>query len=282
MDFDTRGCNVLVTGAAGGLGRLFSLRAAADGAAHVVLWDIDEPPLHVLAAEIAAAGAQAHVYKVDVAALDAVESAAAAVQADVGPVDILINNAGVVRGRYFWEHDNARDTRLIMAVNALAPMYITRAFLDEMIGHPERPRRVLTVASAAGVILSNPKMSVYAASKSAALAWSDSLRLELAMAGHRHIAVTTFCPTYISTGMFDGAGGMLWTRTLRPEAAVDHAWRAMLSGKPVLIKPWSAHLGKIFHGLLPPRVWDAAAGGVFGIYHSMDHFTGRSDRGDTV
>jgi all-trans-retinol dehydrogenase (NAD+) len=196
------------------------------------------------------------------------------VQTEIGPLDVLINNAGVVRGKVFWEHDNARDTKLIMEVNALAPMYVTRAFLDEMITNTDRPRRILTVSSAAALV-SNPRMSVYAASKWATMAWSDSLRLELAQAGHHHVAVTTFCPTYIATGMFAGAGGMLLTNTLRPEDAVDHAWKAMRAGQPVLIKPWTAHLGKILRGVLPVRVWDAAAGGVLGIYHSMDRFTGR-------
>jgi all-trans-retinol dehydrogenase (NAD+) len=274
MDFDTRGRSVLITGAAGGLGHLFARRAAQEGAAHVILWDIDESALASVADQVRSIGAQAHPYVIDVTDLDAIERTAMAVRADVGPVDVLINNAGVIRGKMFWEHDSARDTKLIMEVNALAPMYVTRAFLEEMITNTERPRRILTVSSAAALV-SNPRMSVYAASKWAAMAWSDSLRLELVQAGHDHMAVTTFCPTYVDTGMFAGAGGMLLTRTLKPEAAVNHAWKAMCAGQAVLIKPWTAHLGKILRGVLPVRAWDAAAGGVLGIYHSMDRFTGR-------
>ena len=54
-------------------------------------------------------------------------------------------------------------------------------------------------------------MSVYAASKWAVVGWSDSLRIELEQEGYRHLRVTTFCPSYISTGMFAGARGPLLT-----------------------------------------------------------------------
>ena len=51
----------------------------------------------------------------------------------------------------------------------------------------------------------------------------------------------------------------------------------MLTGQPLLLKPWTVHLGKVLRGVLPTRAWDAAAGSLFGIYHSMDRFTGRPE-----
>jgi len=103
------------------------------------------------------------------------------VKQDVGDVEILFNNAGVVRGKYFWEHDHVKDTWFTMSINALAPMYIAREFLPAMIAS-KRECRVINIASAAGTV-SNPKMSVYCASKWAAIGWSDSVRLELVQAG---------------------------------------------------------------------------------------------------
>ena len=95
-----------------------------------------------------------------------------------------------------------------------------------MIADTSRPKRILNIASAAGT-LANPKMSVYAASKWAMVGWSDSLRLELVREGHRHVAVTTFCPSYVSTGMFAGARGPLLAccarRIVIMRHAVDHA-----------------------------------------------------------
>ena len=183
--------------------------------------------------------------------------------------------AGIVRGKFFWEHDNGGDTRATMQVNALAPMYTTREFLPGMLSSA-REARIVNIASAAGT-LANPRMSVYAASKWAVIGWSDSLRIELEQEGFGHVKVTTVAPSYIDTGMFEGARGPLLTPVLTPEYVVDRVWRAMLAGKPMLLLPWSVGLAKTLKGVLPTRAWDALAGRVFGVYGSMDHFTGRGD-----
>ena len=203
----------------------------------------------------------------------AIAQSAQAVRKEVGGIDVLINNAGIVRGKYFWEHDNGEDTRPTMQVNALAPMYVTREFLPGMI-ESSREARIVNIASAAGTI-SNPRMSVYAASKWAVIGWSDSLRLELKQQGFGHVKVTTVAPSYIDTGMFEGARGPLLTPVLTPEYVVNRVWRAMLEGRPMLMLPWSVGLAKTLKGILPTRVWDALAGQVFGVYSSMDEFTGR-------
>ena len=143
-----------------------------------------------------------------------------------------------------------------------------------MIADPSRPKRILNIASAAGT-LANPRMSVYAASKWAMIGWSESVRLELAAAGHRHIAVTTFCPSYVSTGMFAGARGPLLTPIMTPVRATAAAWRGMLRGTPMVLRPWTVKLAMALRGVLPTRTWDAIAGRVFHVYSSMDAFTGR-------
>ena len=96
--------------------------------------------------------------------------------------------------------------------------------------------RIVNIASSAGLV-SNPRMAVYAASKWAAIGWSDSVRLELEQAGHDHIKVTTVCPGYINTGMFDGAKDMLLTPMLEQEEVVDAAWKEMLQGRTVPADP---------------------------------------------
>jgi short-subunit dehydrogenase len=118
-------------------------------------------------------------------------------------------------------------------------------------------------------------MSVYAASKWAMIGWSESLRLELARDGHAHIAVTTFCPSYISTGMFEGARGPLLTPIMTPARAARAAWEGMLAGRPLVSKPWTVKLAMALRGVLPTRVWDLIADRVFHVYSSMDRFTGR-------
>ncbi|NUL46565.1 SDR family oxidoreductase [Cellulosimicrobium funkei] len=269
------GSTVLITGAAMGMGRLYAHLAARDQAAAIVLWDLQGERLQEVAEELRALGSQAvHTEVVDVSDLAAIESASAAVREAVGTPDILINNAGVVRGAYFWEHDQHRDVAGTMAINALAPMHITREFLPEMIAGG-RPSRIVNIASAAG-LLANPRMSVYASSKWAVVGWSDSLRLELEQAGHHHIAVTTFCPSYITTGMFEGARGPLLTPLLDPETVTERVWAAMKQGTPLLMMPWSVKLSTALRGVLPVRAWDVLADQVFGVYRSMEHFTGRA------
>ncbi|MBD9700199.1 SDR family NAD(P)-dependent oxidoreductase [Flavimobilis sp. GY10621] len=276
MRLDLTGTSVLVTGGALGMGRLYAERALREGAAHVDLWDRDAGRLASTAAELAASAPGAHVSTtlVDMGDVSAVVAAAETHLAERGAPHVVINNAGVVRGALFWEHDVDRDVVGTMAINAVGPMVLVRTLLPAMLADGA-DRRILNVASAAAT-LANPRMSVYAASKWALLGWSDSLRLELERTGNGHVRVTTFCPSYISTGMFEGAKSPLLTPLMTPEVAVDRAWRAMLAGRAQRLTPWTVGLGKTVRGLLPLAAWDVVADRVFKVYGSMDDFRGRA------
>ncbi|MHA7264540.1 SDR family NAD(P)-dependent oxidoreductase [Arthrobacter sp. TMN-37] len=271
--FSVRGRTVLVTGAAMGMGRLYAERAVRGGAAAVVLWDIDAAALEATADALAGSGTTVSTHRVDISDLEQVRAAAADVLSGVGAPEVLINNAGVVTGSYFWEHRQEADIARTMGVNALAPMHITREFLPAMIARGTEAR-ILNVASASGT-LSVPRMSVYTASKWAVIGWSDSLRLELLAAGHPGIRVTTLIPSYIRTPMFAGVSAPLLTPLLEPAGVVDRAWQAMLEGRARLQLPWTVALGGALRGLLPQPAWDLVAGRIFGVYRSMDTFTGR-------
>lgn len=258
-----------------GMGRLYAERAVREGAANVVLWDRNSEALEATAEELRNRGGSAvHPFALDIGSPSEVAAAAERVLSEVGVPDVLINNAGIVRGSYFWEHTPA-DITAVMQVNAVAPMQVTRAFLPQMIAR-RTPARILNVASASGT-LSVPKMSVYTASKWAVIGWSDSLRLELNEAGNGHVTVTTLIPSYIRTGMFAGARGPLLTPLMEPQYVVDRAWAALLAGRARLQLPWTVPLGSALRGLLPQPLWDLVAGRVFKVYQSMDHFTGRPD-----
>ncbi|MGK3708401.1 SDR family NAD(P)-dependent oxidoreductase [Arthrobacter sp. IK3] len=273
MGISVSGRTVLITGAAMGMGLLYAERAVREGAKAVVLWDRNADALEGAAQRLRGLGtSEVLPYTLDVSSAAEVAEKAEAVLAELGAPDVLINNAGIVRGKYFWEHTGT-DIDEVMDVNTLAPMHITRAFLPGMIER-RTPARILNVASASGT-LSVPKMSVYTASKWAVIGWSDSLRLELEEAGHGHIQVTTLIPSYIKTGMFEGARGPLMTPLMDPEYVVDKAWKALLEGKARVQLPWTVPLGSALRGLLPQPAWDVVAGRIFKVYQSMDHFTGR-------
>lgn len=274
-----QGKNVLITGAAMGMGRLFAERAIAEGAAQVVLWDLQEDRLNQTLAELADAAAEHEVvlsgFVVDVSDLDDVRVSADAVRADLGHIDVLVNNAGVVRGNtYFWESDSTKDTKLTVDVNTLAPMYVAREFLPGMIAS-SADCRVLNLSSAAG-FTPNPRMAVYAASKWAVIGWSDSVRLELKQAGIAHVMVTTVCPYYVNTGMFAGAKSAPLLPILEPDHVVDEAWKGMLAGAPFVILPKTVVLSEVLKGLVPIGVRDFIADNIIGVYHTMEDFTGRA------
>ncbi len=267
------GKKLLITGAAMGMGKIYAQKAVAEHAGAVVLWDINQVELDKTVAELKAAGGAVHAYIVDVSKLESITAAAAKVKAEVGDIDILFNNAGVVRGKLFWEHDQIKDTWFTMSINALAPMYIAREFLPAMIAG-QGQARVVNIASAAGLV-SNPKMSVYCASKWSCTGWSDSVRIELEQCGHDHVRVTTVNPSYISTGMFEGAKSMLLTPILTPEYVTDKVWAAMKKGRERLILPWTVYISNALKGLLPLWLYDFVADKIFGVYKTMDDFKGR-------
>jgi short-subunit dehydrogenase len=269
---DLAGGTAVVTGAGMGMGRLHAERAAAAGATAVLL-DRDEAALDATATALRAGGAQVHPLVVDLADPAAVTAVAEQVLSRTGVPRLLVNNAGVVRAGLAWEVD-AADTELLLRVNTLAPMHLTRALLPAMIADASAQRRVLNVVSASAT-LPVPRLAAYAGSKWALLGWSESLRLELARAGHAHLGVTAFCPSYVSTGMFAGARGPLLTPVMTPQSAVAAAWRGLLAGTPVVLVPRSVRLAAAARGVLPTRAFDVVVGRAFGAYSSMDAFTGR-------
>ena len=272
-----KGANLLVTGAAMGLGKLFATNAVAEGAAAVVLWDYNEAALKDTAAELEARCATVHYDTVihydtvDVTSRTAVAEAAQRVRHDVGDIHVVFNNAGIVRGNgYFWEND-PRDFESTMEVNSLGLMRVAREFLPAMISSG-RQCRLVNIASSAG-LNAIPRMAAYAASKWAAVGFSDSVRLELEQAGYHQVKVTTVCPTYIDTGMFDGARGILFTPMLKQSDVVQATWAAMLEGRPFVVMPWTSKMNKVLTGVLPVRLRDLYLRRV-GVYNSMDEFTG--------
>lgn len=267
--FPIAGKTMLVTGGNRGMGKLFCELGVAEGA-KLIIWATDEQALNKTAAELARRGGEVYTYKVDVSDRGAIEKAARNVLEKHGTVDILINNAGVVVGSYFWEHTSDQIEKT-MRVNSEAPMHICWAFLPGMM--EKREGRIVNMASAAG-LLSNPRMSVYCASKWAAIGWSESLRLELEQRGYRGIRVTTVTPSYVDTGMFEGARAPLLTPILEPEPLVRKVWEAMKKGKVVVRAPWTVYLIVMAKGLLPIRLFDFVVGKLFGVYKSMAAFKG--------
>jgi all-trans-retinol dehydrogenase (NAD+) len=262
---------ILITGASSGIGKLMAETFAAEGA-RVILWDINRVTLEAVEKELTERGLRCATYLCDVSSRDSVHDTAKRVIREHGPIDILINNAGVVSGRPLLEISDAEIERTF-GVNALAPIWTTRAFLPAMI---ERGRgHIVTIASAAGLI-GVPKMTDYAASKHAAVGFDDALRSELRHLGHRGIRTTVVCAYFISTGLFDGASKATpLLPILTPDYATRQIVRAIRRGRRRLLLPRAVAL--VYLGrLLPAPIFDWIVRAL-GVTRSMDNFTGRRE-----
>ena len=266
-----RSSTVLITGGASGIGQLMGTRLLHEKCSKLVVWDINEENLESSVSSWAEAGFDTHPYLLDVSSTRQVNEMAADVLQNIGKVDILINNAGVVIGKDFSEHSET-DIDTTIDVNIRGVMHVTRNFLPPMIksgsGH------VVNIASAAGM-MPNPRMSVYAASKWAILGWSESLRLEMERYGRR-LKVTTVTPSYINTGMFEGVRPPLFTPILEPEMIVDEIITAIKEDKILVRAPKIVGMLPLLRGVLPTRLFDFTAEQL-GVYSSMDEFKGRSN-----
>lgn len=185
-------------------------------------------------------------------------------------MDILINCAGIVTSNKTFDEQTLSDIERTMAINATAPMVVALQALPPMIKRDKG--HICNIASAAGMI-SNPRMSVYAASKWAVIGWSDSVRIEL-QERRSNVHFTTVAPYYINTGMFDGVRSRFFP-ILDPERTARKILRAIERNTDFRGIPWSYHFFRLCQGLLPVSWFDTIVGRWLGIYSTMDHFTGR-------
>jgi short-subunit dehydrogenase len=261
-----KGKRVLITGGASGIGKIMG-RLALERGAELIIWDINSSKIEETRNELSNLG-KVHGYTVDVSSPEQIKVTAKQVKENLGIVDILINDAGIVVGKYFHEH-TSQEILKTMEINANAPMLVALEFLPAMIS--QNSGHICNIASSAGLI-SNPKMSVYASSKWAVIGWSDSLRIEMKLS-KRKIGVTTVTPYYIKTGMFDGVKSLI--PILKPERVARKVIKGIEHNRIFVSMPWSVHFVRLCQGLLPIAVFDWLIGGVMGVYKTMDHFTGR-------
>lgn len=261
---------ILITGAASGIGFLMGRMSLERGAKHLVMWDINPNSLASSSEELRNKGYSVSTYVVDVRNKDQVSETANQIMNEHENIDILINNAGIIVGKSFAEH-SYEDIENTLAVNSLGMMYVARAFLPTMMMN--NFGRIVNIASAAG-LTPNPGMTVYAASKWAAVGWSDSLRVELQQ-DHSNIKVLTVMPSYINTGMFDGVKAPLLIPLLDPEKISAKILDSVEKDKFYLREPFIIKLSPFIRGVLPARVYDFIAGKILKVYSSMNTFKGR-------
>lgn len=262
---------VLITGGASGIGLLMAELSIEKGASNLIIFDIDEIALKKASKRLKSKGCNILAVPTDISKETDLKNSLDIIAENNLEVDILINNAGVVTGKNFIEH-SFQDIDRNMMVNSVAPMKLTSAILPGMMKKGEG--HIINISSAASM-LSNPKMSVYCASKWAMTGWSDSLRIEMEKE-KTGIKVLTVTPYYIDTGMFEGVKSLV-VPILKPEKVARKIMKAIEKDKIVLRTPWIIYTLPFVKGVLPKRFLDIFIGKFFGIYNSMDKFKGREN-----
>jgi NAD(P)-dependent dehydrogenase (short-subunit alcohol dehydrogenase family) len=252
---DTFGGGVaVITGAGAGIGAGLARHAVRLGMT-VVLADVDAKAVAALRDELTAAGGKAVDVVCDVRDPEAVQALAERTYHDVGPVRLLVNNAGVEQFGYLWDTPVENWNRLV-DINISGVFHGVRAFLPRMLAAQE-PAWVWNLSSIGGVAVV-PLQAPYIMSKHAVLALTECLQLEVQQAGHgHHIHVQAVLPGAVVSNIFESAGGVDGGDT----AAAESQRAAMLDIKADAMDPLAA----------AEAVFDQAAEGRFYLLTQPDY-----------
>ncbi|XP_035218638.1 short-chain dehydrogenase/reductase family 16C member 6-like isoform X2 [Stegodyphus dumicola] len=244
---DITGEVVLITGGGSGIGRLLATRFASHGA-KIVVWDLNLDAAEETVKIIKENGGEAYAYQCDVSKPQLVYDAAAKVKREVGRVNILVNNAGIVTGKRLLDCPDHMIQKTF-EVNAISHFWTCKAFLPDMMA--DNHGHIVSIASMAG-LSGVVRLTDYCASKFAAVGFEESLRLELYCEGYTGIHSTVVCPYYINTGMFEGAKPGVFTM-MSPEYVADEIVSAVLVNQEVLLLPKAFNILITIKTLLPVK-----------------------------
>ena len=210
------------------MGRAVSLRLAEDGYA-LALVGRTAPPLQRVLAEVAAAGRRAEALTCDVAVRDEVGAAVRRTEEALGPIEVLVNNAGIAESAPFTAMSDEMWHRTL-SVNLTGPYYCMRAVLPGMLerGHG----RIINIASTAAR-QGYAYTAAYVASKHGLLGLTRAVAVELRGRG---VTVNAICPGWLETEMTERSVERITSKTRRT-AAEARAMLAAMNARGTLIDP---------------------------------------------
>jgi len=245
------GRTVLVTGASSGVGEASAKAIAARGAI-VLLVARRAEELDRVAAEIVASGGAAQTYLCDLTDGDSVDALVAAVLADHGSVDMLVNNAGrSIRRSLKYSYDRMHDFERTMAINYFGPVRLTLGLLPAM--RAQKFGHVVNVVTW-GVQIKAPRFSAYIASKTALDTFS---RIAGREAYDDNVTFTNLRLSLVRTGMIAATDAYDKAPAKSPEQAAALVVRA-LEDRPLTIGTPVSNIAEVLN-LVAPRLMDAVS-----------------------
>lgn len=215
-----QGTVVAITGGARGIGYSTARRLIADGA-QVAIGDIDAQRLKDAVGEL---GITAYSH-LDVTDPDSFVSFLDHVEDVLGPIDVLVNNAGIMAlGNFHVEDD--RSTRRMVEINVLGVMYGTKLALQRML--PRRSGHIINISSLAGESYL-PGGSTYCGTKHAVKGFTESIRREYRDSG---VAVSQVMPTFTNTELVAGTGKGKGVRNAEPDEIAVAVAALIVAPKP--------------------------------------------------
>ena len=246
---ELKGTVGILTGASRGIGVYLAEALAAKGV-DLALAARSAEDLESTAKTVGDLGVRVITVPTDVTKREDLESLVARTRSELGPVDLLVNNAGVEHYDYFQEADLDRIESIIKT-NLIAAEWLTRLVLPEMVGR--RRGHVANIASVAGKTAA-PYNTVYSSSKHGLVGFSWSLREEMKPHG---IGVSVINPGYVGdAGMFydwsEGKTPNGLIKTVTPKKVADETVAAIENDKPeVMVTTGLANIVDIFHAISP-------------------------------
>ena len=196
---DLQGKVAIVTGGGQGIGKAITLRLAAEGC-KVAIFDLNPDAAQATAEEARAKGGECRVYGVDISNMDAVNKAVAETESALGPIWLLVNNAGWDKPAPFLQTDKPLWDKII-AINLNGPLYMHKAVLPGMVSRGGG--RVVNIASDAARVGTSTE-AVYSACKGGMISFTKSLARELA---RNNVLLNCVCPGPTNTPMMQSVLG---------------------------------------------------------------------------
>lgn len=267
--------SAVVTGGAMGIGLATCKRLIKEGVT-VTLWDLNSEALNIAKTELEQLGGKVFAHQCDVTDKVRVYELAEIAKQEMGKVDILINNAGIVFGGELLDGTDEEWEKTIN-VNLTSLIYTIRAFLPQMY---ERNVGHIVNLSSASATLGVPGLAVYTATKWAVWGLTESLRFEAYNNGKTGVKYSSVHPSYIAQGLFHGAKlgfpGNLIVPLLKDHDVIAKTIveSALKKGRYSPKRPVTLNLNPRLRGLLPDS-WFQKLMILFGVPQSMKTWTGR-------